>query len=48
MTYDVIVDNNEQPECEHPIKYWVHAFDPDQALGDSYRCGLCGELTQVG
>ena len=35
-------------ECECPIEYWEHEYDPDSVLGDAYYCGLCGELTQVG
>lgn len=34
--------------CEHPIDEWKHEYDEDSILGDSYYCGLCGELTQVG
>ena len=37
-------------DCAHPIERWVHkTFDKDNGgVGDSYDCGLCGALMQVG
>ena len=37
-------------ECAHPIERWVHVtFDKDNGgVGDSYDCGLCDALMQVG
>jgi hypothetical protein len=34
--------------CKHPSENVVHVYEKDSALGDSYWCGLCDELLQVG
>ena len=34
--------------CEHPVDKTIHEYDETSILGDSYWCGLCGELLQVG
>ena len=40
----------EADYCEHPTDDWVHEFFESSRGGknDSYHCGLCGELMQVG
>ena len=35
-------------DCKHPTEEIVHEYDEDSILGDSYWCGLCSELLQVG
>lgn len=37
-------------DCAHPIERWVHVtFDKDNGgVGDSYDCGVCDALMQVG
>ena len=34
--------------CTHPVDSVEHHYDEDSILGDSYWCGECGELLQVG
>ena len=38
----------KQQDCKHPSSDVVHIYDEDSLLGDSYYCGICGDLTQVG
>ena len=38
----------ETDVCIHPLEYIQHEYDEDSILGDSYWCGECGELLQVG
>ena len=35
-------------ECEHPRDKMYHEYDDSSILGDSYWCGVCGMLLQVG
>ena len=35
-------------ECLHPSESMLHRYDEDSVLGDSYWCGVCGMLLQVG
>lgn len=35
-------------ECKHPNESVVHKYDKSSRLGDSYWCGVCGMLLQVG
>jgi hypothetical protein len=34
--------------CKHPTEEILHEYDEDSILGDSYWCGVCNELLQVG
>lgn len=40
----------DEVDCTHPMDRWIHStFEKDNGgLGDSYDCGLCGALMQVG
>ena len=35
-------------ECKHPTDSIIHRYDEDSKLGDSYWCGVCDMLLQVG
>ena len=35
-------------DCKHPTEEILHEYDESSVLGDSYWCGLCNELLQVG
>jgi hypothetical protein len=35
-------------DCKHLIEDVVHIYDEESLLGDSWYCGKCGELRQVG
>jgi len=45
---DAVHDNGLAIECQHPTDQIVHQYDPDSILGDSYWCGVCDMLLQVG
>jgi len=46
VSEQTLVDGDD---CEHPIDNWTHQlFDGANGPQDSYYCGSCGELMQVG
>ena len=48
LDFSVSSLEDETPACAHPSEATVHKYDEDSLLGDSYWCGACGELLQVG
>lgn len=45
---NAVHDNGMAIECQHPTDMIRHEYDPDSRLGDSYWCGVCDMLLQVG
>ena len=46
--FSVSILEDETPACTHPSEAMVHQYSEDSLLGDSYWCGSCGDLLQVG